>query len=1286
MKYKQKILKILALFLVIFMGIPIGTTVYATGIEGAMLKSPNMQNSFEDTVFSGKLVKGLENVIQADNENLFSNLPQTYSESYTQSIDLSDSVILTKNIVKLDGKEYTGGNVTVEPGDPFSYEFEWELNGIPKEGDTFQKEIFQIPGLVINSYKDQPAVIYTNGRNIRIGTWNLIYDKTTGKMIFSMNFSKYASAFTEIQGFKKGVGKFDSKSSGSEIIVLGEKTGTLTIEESKEIITPPTNPSGNGIGWSAPKAPTFNSNDYAFGKGKKWDSHNSENSVPSMEWRAVYLDYLQDIQNKLIDTNKDLLGTGSIQGSIENEDSINTSVLTETSGNYIIEDTLDVNQSFYLDYNDKKYPSEAPFFFEIPIAIPGTGNFIAGSIGNGYYDGNGDFPDYITGDKLTHVTEDTADLNGKSIEEYVKDNPLTWAVVKITDADKKIREKLIINIGKLGTTNDQEGLVLKDSLKNTVLNRIQTQINNSKNYINALNNGTNSPVDFLKSKTDALQNFINSKNWATDESTATFTAFNNWYTENFNTAEKKKIALTDEAKASLVSIKLSEAIQSLVSSHAELANEKTYKDWKTNFDNLQANQNTYATNHEAYLKNWQYALGRYQLTKAFYKEGRVYGFSMKYFVKVVNPTAKTFSNSITISTQDKSYDAEDSVNIAFNVGISGVFSKGSAVFKKADSGYDSYKNAGDNGLAGAMFRVYCGDSNGVYVEDDKHLSIFADKDASENNNAYVWSHNKGDSESVNSGIVDNDNGLTELTTDSKGTLAIEGLEATHKHYLVETQAPEGYYLDSTPIEFKADTSTVINTYVPNIARAVTLKKVSSYDNKPVEGAEFTLYDADTNEPLKGGFVKKSLRNGSITTDYYLYDKNASNQTLKTFSDGKLNIHGLPVGSYYLKETKAASGFVLSGNENKKYSFKLEEEITDEVKASLHEENGFYYTYATCENEPAYIIYNDEATKELTFTKVNENGVALSGASFELLTWNGTEEQWNTDPTNKNYWKTVEVNAEDSPYFQTNAVKDGSGYSVDENGKLTFTGIPNGRYAIAETKIPTGYQGLNSYIYFNVDVSNNNPIQLYWNVNEDNIVNDNKVPNVLLAGSLKIQKKVSGTYGDKTKDFDFSINLKDSNGIALTGSYSCIRTNESGEKTEILNLDNSGNANLKLKSGEEVIISNLPHGTQCIVEEDKADGYETKIDINKYLIDENGDKIEEPYQSNSINGQIIKTTIEGNQITDICYTNTKTTIPDTGIKNLITPWKTVCIFVVTAIGVYSSFLYTKHKRKDKIQKK
>lgn len=643
----------------------------------------------------------------------------------------------------------------------------------------------------------------------------------------------------------------------------------------------------------------------------------------------------------------------------------------------------------------------------------------------------------------------------------------------------------------------------------------------------------------------------------------------------------------------------------IAAAHEGLNTQAAYLDWVKHFDNLAANQSLYARNYDQYLKNWDYALGRYQITRAFYEDGQIYGFCLKYMVDVTNPTAMQYSNRIRISTEEKTYEAEDNEKVTFSVGISGRFPSGSVVFQKADSAYQNYSNSVNNGLANAKFKIYCGagENEDECIQTDKYLGVFAGKEASETGTTYVWSHHVGD-EGANSGIIPTDQGLTELVTDENGVLGISGLDMAHSHYLVETEAPEGYYLDSTPVKFEVDEKNVLFKYVPNIARGIKVTKASSYDGSSVPGAEFMLYDAQNNQTLEGGFTKKITTVNGVSTTNYWYDKNAENQTLVTFENGDLNILGLPAGSYYLKETKAAPGYVLSEAQAAiKYSFTLPETY-EELKNGayeIHEENGFHYIHVMDSHEPPHHIskiFNDQKTKELALTKVGEGNRPLAGASFVFFKWDGTEAEWKNNPAQKDLWKVVSMNDLNSPYFQTgNTVEDVS-VAVDGNGKLVIQGIPNGHYAMAETKAPEGYQILDNWLYFDVDVSNPDKIQLYWNLNHENPVKDNNVPNVLHPGALKLYKLVVGKNQDRTKKFDFTIALKDSKGNPVAGEFNatwfCKSENNDGEtttKTEKITFDSEGQCMVKLGHEEGITITGLPAGARYSITEAQDSSYE-----------------------------------------------------------------------------------------------
>lgn len=130
-----------------------------------------------------------------------------------------------------------------------------------------------------------------------------------------------------------------------------------------------------------------------------------------------------------------------------------------------------------------------------------------------------------------------------------------------------------------------------------------------------------------------------------------------------------------------------------------------------------------------------------------------------------------------------------------------------------------------------------------------------------------------------------------------------------------------------------------------------------YEESGVEGAEFALYAKDTIYSPDG--VKDEKGNRIIR-----YEKDDLVAELRTDKDGKAVVNNLPLGSYYLKETKAGEHFVLN-TEMKEFTLTAE----DDMQAVVYE-GGSY------KNERQKI----EATVE---KKDAVSGEALEGVVFGL---------------------------------------------------------------------------------------------------------------------------------------------------------------------------------------------------------------------------------------------------------------------------------------------------------------
>ncbi|MFZ4451664.1 SpaA isopeptide-forming pilin-related protein [Salibacterium aidingense] len=182
---------------------------------------------------------------------------------------------------------------------------------------------------------------------------------------------------------------------------------------------------------------------------------------------------------------------------------------------------------------------------------------------------------------------------------------------------------------------------------------------------------------------------------------------------------------------------------------------------------------------------------------------------------------------------------------------------------------------------------------------------------------------------------------TGLTTGENGTITVEGLQPGD-YAFIETNAPEDYELDDTPIPFSISvdqtepvTLEKENSLAPG---GVELTKTGN-DGNLLEGVEFELLD-EAGETLQEG--------------------------LSTNEQGELTINDLAPGVYQFVETAAAPGYELN---NTPLAFEIEAGQTETKQVAMS---------------------NQVIPGSVELTKVDDNGEALAEAEFKVLDEEGTE--------------------------------------------------------------------------------------------------------------------------------------------------------------------------------------------------------------------------------------------------------------------------------------------------------
>lgn len=270
-------------------------------------------------------------------------------------------------------------------------------------------------------------------------------------------------------------------------------------------------------------------------------------------------------------------------------------------------------------------------------------------------------------------------------------------------------------------------------------------------------------------------------------------------------------------------------------------------------------------------------------------------------------------------------------------------------------------------------------------------------------------------------------------TDANGYLILPNNLRPGHYQIEEVNAPEGYTLNTTGVEVLVDSNTayqmdsvsgdaIITVEVENhpvkgkltiVKKGEVLKgydKDFSYEEQTLAGAEFTVYAA---EDIYTPDHQKDADGNRVV----IYAKDAAVATVVTNDQGEAIVSDLPLGAYYVKETKAPYGFV-QNTQPQALKFTYSDQNTPVIEQSV--------TFTNDRQKVGISVEKQDA----------ENGNKVAGATFGL------------------YAKDA-IMARDQVLVKADTLLEEA--VSGENGIAAFTlDLPLGAYYVKETKAPAGF--------------------------------------------------------------------------------------------------------------------------------------------------------------------------------------------------------------------------------------